>query len=281
MFRLYNFDFLKAVSEQLLEEYDTIQPSPLTIDNLAALRQGQIDNRSDQGVYLLTWRGEPKYIGKANDVAERLDEHRLKVLGRKGLLPTDVGYKVLLLDKSMGTAANERLIIEMFKERHSNMWNGSGFGPKDPGKNRDNTEASRFDLDHPINYGYVLNDVGNTDNLPQPKHLISDTETVSSLFAKMKAQLPYVLRYDFKRDANERPITGMPSIPLDLTGVPRNALAMLRAGMDGLAASGFRPYPNFQLVRPRFRRHLIVSIEDRRIYDQQTFHRRVGTPPIP
>ena len=29
------------------------------------------------------------------------------------------------------------------------------------------------------------------------------------------------------------------------------------------------------LVRPRFRRHLIVSIEDRRIYDQQTFHRRV------
>jgi len=31
----------------------------------------------------------------------------------------------------------------------------------------------------------------------------------------------------------------------------------------------------YQLVRPRFRRHLIVSIEDRRIYDQQTFHRRV------
>lgn len=30
-----------------------------------------------------------------------------------------------------------------------------------------------------------------------------------------------------------------------------------------------------EVVRPRFRRHLIVSIEDRRIYDQQTFHRRV------
>ena len=30
------------------------------------------------------------------------------------------------------------------------MWNGSGFGPKDPGKNRDTTEPGAFDRDHPI-----------------------------------------------------------------------------------------------------------------------------------
>lgn len=34
-------------------------------------------------------------------------------------------------------------------------------------------------------------------------------------------------------------------------------------------------FERLTMVRPRFRRHLIVSIEDRRIYDQQAFHRRV------
>lgn len=234
MFRLYNFDFLGTVSDQLFKEIQGTDASPLTKQDLAILRQGQNANHTTQGVYLLTHNGNPAYVGKADDVAERLDQHRLKIVGRKGLDTSSVGYKAVLLDKSMGTAASENILISQFKAIQRGMWNGTGFGPKDPGKNRDKTKASPFDLKYPVDFNYLLNDQASVENPPLLGDLIQTNETVASLFQKMKAQLPYVFRYDIERDEDEDYILNMPSIPLNLTGVPLTALELLKVAVQAL-----------------------------------------------
>lgn len=235
MFRLYTFNFLETVSAQLFEAYQTITPSPLTAANLAELRNAQAENHTGQGVYLLTLNGLPKYVGKANDVAERLDQHRLKVLGRRGLSLQDVGFKAVLLDQSMSTAANEGLLIEAFQRFNADMWNNAGFGPKDPGQNRDNTRPSKFDLDYPVNYDFVLNDTRNLENPPRIQDIIGDRETVTTLFRKMKYQLPYVFRYDGRLNAEH-------NIPVNLAGVPRTARFLLQAGVRAIASQTALPF---------------------------------------
>lgn len=248
MFRLYNFDFLGTVSAQLFQEIQGTEASPLTKQNLADLRRGQNANHTSQGVYLLTHQGSPVYVGKADDVADRLDQHRLKIVGRKGLDTSSVGYKAVLLDKSMGTAASENILISQFKTIQRGMWNGTGFGPKDPGKNRDKTKASPFDLDYPIDFAYLLNNEANAENPPHPSNLIQNTETVASLFQKMKAQLPYVFRYDIERDEDEKPILNMPDIEIKLAYVPRTAVGLLEAAIQALKNNAPSPHPGCRWV---------------------------------
>ncbi|GAB3097205.1 hypothetical protein GCM10027159_16960 [Lysobacter terrae] len=127
----------------------------------------------------------------------------------------DVGYKALLLDKSMSTAANENVLIDLFQQANPHMWNGKGFGPKDPGKERDTTRPSAFDQAYPIREDF-------------PVATVQDHETVGSLLTKMKAELPFVFRYGLRsRDA-------ACSTPLDLTGVGRSAQELLQVAVTAL-----------------------------------------------
>jgi aryl-alcohol dehydrogenase-like predicted oxidoreductase len=119
----------------------------------------------------------------------------------------DIGYKAMLLDNSMSTAANEELLIRLFAAQHAGMSNGKGFGPRDPGKERDTTASSDFDRDHPIVTDIAVEGV-------------NDNEMIGTLFRKMKNGLPCVFRYQ---------IGTARTTPVDLTGVPRNAEASLRA----------------------------------------------------
>jgi len=86
------------------------------------------------------------------------------------------------------------------------MWNNKGFGPKDPGQERDTTKPSAFDQQHPIRADYPLED-------------IQDSETVESLFIKMKAQLPFVFRYKLQDEVETRTV--------HLTGIARQADRLL------------------------------------------------------
>ncbi|WP_198117715.1 Eco29kI family restriction endonuclease [Massilia rhizosphaerae] len=183
---LYVFDFLRTVSEQLKEKLESLSASPLDDAALRQLQDFQIDVRSAQGVYLLIYDGQPRYIGKANNVKERLTQHLTKLRGRRHIDLEKLTYKVLLLDQSMSTAANEDILIGLFKTQYSDMWNGAGFGPKDPGKERDTTKPGKFDQQHPIVEDY-------------PVEIELDLEgsiQLGRLLATMKSQLPYVFRYD-------------------------------------------------------------------------------------
>ncbi len=83
----------------------------------------------------------------------------------------------------MSTAANEDLLIRGFREKGLCAWNGSGFGAKDPGKERDTTAANPFDSSFPINEDW-------------PCEGIENQETVKSLLRKLKTKLPYLLRHE-------------------------------------------------------------------------------------
>lgn len=211
MHATYTFDFLTTVSNQLVERLDSLPVTPLAT-HLDRLEQYQRETGFVQGVYVLHERDAPKYLGKADNVCHRLRQHHRKLSGRRNIVLHDIGYKALLLDPSMGTAANEDLLIELYTARHYAMWNGSGFGPKDPGKNRDTTEPGRFDRDHPIIEDYPVEEV-------------EDRETVESLFRKMKNCLPYVFRFP-KQVPNDASV--------DLTAVPRRADQLLRAALRAL-----------------------------------------------
>jgi len=183
---LYVFDFLQTVSKQLKDSLESLAPSPLDDKAIVRLQEFQVESRSMQGVYMLIYDGAPKYIGKANNVKDRLSQHLAKLRGRKNIDLKALAYKVLILDKSMSTAANEAILIGMFKEQYSNMWNGAGFGPKDPGKERDTTKPGKFDRQHPIIDDYAINISLDGDGAIELRTLLNS----------MKAQLPYVFRYE-------------------------------------------------------------------------------------
>jgi hypothetical protein len=213
---LYVFDFLQTVSLQLKDMLDGLDETVLDQQSLVELARYQREIGSQQGVYVIHYNGAPKYVGKANNVADRLSQHLTKLHGRKGIQRGAIGYKSLLLDKSMSTAANEGILISMFGEEHEDMWNGGGFGPKDPGKERDTTKPGKFDQAYPI-----IDDF--------PVDLKTDERggiQLGDLFAAMKAQLPYVFRYSVPAAELGEMIV--------LTSPDRSARELLRAAVAHL-----------------------------------------------
>lgn len=196
MHSLYVFDFLTTVSVQLKEKLEGLDETMLDKASLADLAKYQRENDSLQGVYVIHYEGQPKYVGKANNVSDRLSQHLTKLSGRKGINPLAIGYKTLLLDKSMSTAANEDILISMFKQEHTGMWNGAGFGPKDPGKERDTTKPGPFDTAYPILDEYLVNLKTDENGAINLKDLVTT----------MKDQLPYVFRYNVPAEELEKTI---------------------------------------------------------------------------
>jgi len=221
---LYNFHFLRTVSSQLVEAIERLQITSLGKDSLEILRAFQQDNHSAQGVYLIHYEGNPSYLGKADNVAERLEQHFFKLSGRKGIDLGAVSYKCILLDESMGTAANEEILIRMFSERHPNMWNGSGFGSKDPGKERDKTRPGKFDQKYPINEMFPVQLYGNQHNL-------------SELLDNAKRQLPYVFRTEKIPDVLLQKRLEVPSTSLSAIDVLQIVVNALGPGWQGTILS--------------------------------------------
>lgn len=211
---VFNFHFLETISQQLHAALAALSVTALNPATLANLMAAQNEQHAAQGVYFLHLDGQPFYLGKADNVAARLAEHLERLRGRQGIDPTLAGYKAILLDRSMSTAANEKILIQMFGQSHAGMWNGKGFGPKDPGQQRDTTRPSKFDLQHPIRFDYPLVDVPNVI-------------TVVALFETLKAQLPYLFRYDLGAGTQG-------AVVLNLAGVPRTAQSLLAAAIAGM-----------------------------------------------
>jgi hypothetical protein len=206
MFDYFRFSLPRAVTEQLVERLDQLHPTPLTEDSVVKLQKFQSDNESTQGVYIIYLNGAAVYAGKSDHLAERLGIHLGNLAGRTGIDPNLIGFKALLLDENWSTSANEGLLINHFKARNECRWNGSGFGPKDPGKNRDGSQPSWFDNSFPIRDDY-------------PIEGITDQMTISALLNEIKAQVPYLFRFDLSDNVK--------IIPLNLNGVPRTARALV------------------------------------------------------
>jgi hypothetical protein len=243
MFAIYSFDFLATITEQLEEKLESMSFTKLTDEALRELHEFQQKNELRQGVYLLVYKKKAVYVGKADDVRDRIGQHFRKLNGRRNLDVSKIGFKCLLLDPSMSTAANEDLLIGGFRKKGLCEWNGSGFGAKDPGKERDTTTANSFDSSFPINEDWLCEN-------------INDQETVRSLLRKLKTKLPFLLRHEEIGDADDR--------QLDLSAVDRSAKSVLRAAAsslgDGWQATALkshmilykntRPYTHGSIIYP-------------------------------
>jgi len=197
LYSLYNFHFLDTVSKQLLEMLSGLGISSLNQLELSKLQAFQEENHSKKGVYLLHYQGNPVYLGKADDIAERLQQHYYKLCGRENIDIDEIGFKCIVLDESMSTAANEELLISLFQRDHSGMWNNSGFGAKDPGRQRDSTKPGAFDQQHPIRKDYDL-------------EFRDINGTIGDFVAQAKQQLPYIFRFEISADLLSRPISISP-----------------------------------------------------------------------
>jgi len=125
----------------------------------------------------------------------------------------DVNFRCLLMHRNWSTIASEDLLITHYKSLGLAEWNGSGFGPKDVGKGRDETEPNWFDREYPINADY-------------PCANIPDSTTVGELLKSLKAQLPFTFRYEVPAaDAAK---------PLNLKAVPRNPRALVARALTAL-----------------------------------------------
>lgn len=236
MFAYFRFNLPQAVTEQLIERLEQLTPSVLTDNALTQLSGFQTRNETVKGVYVIYQGGVAVYAGKADGVAERLSEHLWKLRGRHGIDLATVGFKALLLDDAWSTSANEDLLIARFKDRGECQWNGTGFGPKDPGKERDTTKPSWFNNTYPVRDDWPV------ENIP-------DQAAVGTVLRALKDQLPFLLRY-------ERLGEGA-ATPVELTGVPRNARAVLVKCAQTLGANwqltllkfGFILYPELKEFR--------------------------------
>lgn len=213
VFEPYSFNFLATISEQLVRRLDRLPASKLDAANIHELSGFQKELERKQGVYVIQLDGNPVYLGKANDVAERLSQHLKKLSGRLNLNMNGLAFKALLLDESMSTAANEELLIGEYSRRHQGMWNGQGFGSKDPGRNRDRTEPGAFDKAYPIRRDHPVE--------------CEDELSIEALLSTLKAQLPYLFRY------GDLP-QGVAQIILDLKHVPRTAESVVKAAVQYL-----------------------------------------------
>ncbi len=215
MFDYFRFSLPRAVTEQLVERLGQLDSSPLTDDALTKLFVFQSDNKMAQGVYVIYQGSAAVYAGKADGLAERLGEHLWKLCGRQGINLAKVGFKALLLDENWSTSANEDLLIEHFKTKNECKWNGCGFGPKDPGKNRDGGEPNWFDNTFPVREDYPIKD-------------IVDGMTAGELLAEIKDQVPYLFRYELPAQAAKTAI--------HLSGVPRSTKDLAIAATKSLGA---------------------------------------------
>ncbi|HCN75991.1 MAG TPA: hypothetical protein DIT13_02205 [Verrucomicrobiales bacterium] len=183
MFEYFHFSLPRAVTEQLVERLAALTATPLNESALRELQAFQSRSKTCQGVYVIYHEGAAAYAGKAENTAERLFQHLAKLSGRSGMDMSHVGFKALLLDENWSTSANEDLLIGHFKKLGECRWNGIGFGPKDPGKNRDGSKPNWFDDTYPVREDY-------------PVGGLSSEASILEVLAAIKARVPYLFRYE-------------------------------------------------------------------------------------
>jgi len=202
-FAHFDFDLATALTEQLVIAFDKLEEGGLSLEHLAQIPQ-------KQGVYQLFRDGMLVYIGKAANLRNRLTQHRRKIVGRKNIDAEEMGFKCLTVASTWTPMALEESLIKHYKTAPGGCeWNGNGFGPHDPGRERETTnkDPEGFDSQFPIRENWPCTSVK------------AGTHNAGNLLAAMKKELPYLLRYDTKHGDYKKvkvavPHDGMPAIEL-------------------------------------------------------------------
>ncbi|HEX8240952.1 MAG TPA: GIY-YIG nuclease family protein [Allosphingosinicella sp.] len=187
-FREFEFDLPVALLNHLVREFDTMEAAPLNSGALARVPEAQ-------GIYQLFLDEELVYVGKTDADAgllKRLLRHSRKIIHRNDLSPERVTFKAVRI--FVFTAMDlETQLIRHYTAEKGTAWNGSGFGANDPGRERDKTAPGRFDRAFPI-------------DIDRPLELdLSGSATAAEVAARLKATLPYTLRYQSLSKGSRKP----------------------------------------------------------------------------
>jgi hypothetical protein len=136
----FDFDLDRGIRAQVVEK---LESSPL-------LNLERNVGPSESGIYVLYFKGNLVYVGKASrgttkskrTLCARLNEHVTKIAGRTVISPADMRCRYLTFKSEWWVFAAEFALITHYHPE----WNESGFGSKVPGKGRPGTErVSRWD----------------------------------------------------------------------------------------------------------------------------------------
>jgi Eco29kI restriction endonuclease len=230
-FEKFEFDLPEALLVSLVKVFDGMDAGCLTAANTIALPD-------EQGVYLLLLGDEVVYIGKTDGEAglqTRLTRHSATVLARRNLNPAEVTFKAIRV--FVFTAVDlETQLIRHYSANSQVVWNKSGFGSNDPGRNRDDTklEPDSFDALYPIDIDLELPDLG-----------FSATTTVAEAFASIRLKVPYTFRHEMAAPRSRTPHTELvtatfapPIPPYSVRQIVMLAFQVLPAGWQATLLAG-------------------------------------------
>lgn len=212
----FEFDLPRFLLAGLSEQLDGIGSARLSGRNLSKIPDAQ-------GVYQLFLDDRLVYIGKtdaADGLNRRLSRHLTHVQHRSNLDPKLVRFKAARV--FVFTAVDlEALLIQHYKQMASLagdddvlIWNNSGFGNNDPGRERDTTayREGHFDRMYPI-------------DIDRPIAFdVPGVATAAEVLALLRNCLPYTFRFETDRQGSRRPHQDLELAPVSLTeGVPFSA----------------------------------------------------------
>lgn len=148
---LFEFDIATPLFEQMCIDFDELEPLPLDDTHLD-------DVVEKPGVYGLHHQDSLVYVGKANDSARlRLRKHLRQLNGRKGISPTEVSFRCLHFAHTWDPFKPEAHMISRYRP----SWNSKGFGPNDPGRERDTTNLAddHWHVRYPLDPDYACEGV--------------------------------------------------------------------------------------------------------------------------
>ena len=131
------FELDLAIRAQVIGKLEASPQKPLAPD-VAPARTG---------VYVLYWRNELVYAGKAlqTTLKTRLGQHARKVDTRRNIALADMSCRFLTIESDWFVRAAEDALIVGYKP----AWNSSGFGSHDPGAGRPGIKVSKWDTSFP------------------------------------------------------------------------------------------------------------------------------------
>ncbi|MDK8797583.1 GIY-YIG nuclease family protein [Corynebacterium sp. MSK044] len=190
----FKLSITKALADQLhatLQQIDTATLEQSNVDKLEA-RSGVYELFESEGDSLTR-----VYVGKAkSDLRSRLNQHRIKISGRKGICLQDIEFKAVYVDEDLDAAAPEKMLIDHYRKGGSVPWNTNGFGNKDPGRNRDKTivKGNHFDALYPINLEYPLD---------EQEMGLSENAQIESALSLLKRATPFTIRFQSHPDLDK------------------------------------------------------------------------------
>ncbi len=246
----FEIDIISALSSQLVAAFSKLEIGQLADEQIDSPPKGQ-------GVYKLYYYGARVYVGKAEQLKKRLGEHRFKISGRQHIESSDMGFKCLFIHRNWTALAPEDSLIRHYRAASEGgcAWNGNGFGPHDPGRDRESTDKhpEGFDSQFPIRKDWICD------------WIEAGSHNAFALLKNMKRGLPYLLRFQTAKKQSAKPHEDYQDLTI---GVPRD-----RMGAEDLLRTIAQALPGWQATA--FPSHLILYKEKR----EYTYGHIIWPPP--